>query len=197
MIHTGCTVWFTGLPSSGKSTLARLLCEHLTDRGLPAAVLDGDELRQWLTKDLPFTKEGRDENIRRITCVAELLTRVGAFALVAAISPYAEARARARQKLRRFVEVHVDCPVAICCRRDPKGLYARARQGEIAHFTGISDPYEPPMNPEIRVRTDRLAPRQCLDLILDKLVELQYIPDDHAHCTPRTRIAALRHDEPV
>lgn len=181
MTHRGCTVWLTGLSGSGKSTLALALHRHLQKQGIVAEILDGDELRQWLTKDLTFTKQDRDENVRRIARLAQTVTDRGAIAIVAAISPYAAARAEARRILSRFLEVHVDCPLEVCRRRDPKGLYAKALRGQIPCFTGISDPYEPPEKPELRVRTDRLSPERCLELILDKLVVLQYIPEPAGH----------------
>jgi len=162
-------VWFTGLPSSGKSTLAGLLGSALAARALPVEVLDGDEVRAVLNQGLGFSREDRDENIRRIAWVAKVLTHHGVIAITAAISPYRQARERARETIGRFVEVYVDCPVEVCMARDIKGLYARARRGEIAQFTGVSDPYEPPAQPEITVHTDRETPQESLRHILQHL----------------------------
>lgn len=174
-MRQGFTVWFTGLPSSGKTTLSSLLRDQLEEIGLPVQVLDGDEMRQRLTKGLGFTKEDRYENISRISYVAKLLTRVGGVAIAAAISPYREMRERARTEIGNFVEVHVNCPLAVCMQRDVKGLYARAMKGEITNFTGISDPYEPPVNPEVVVSTEKESVEESLNKILSKLVALRYI----------------------
>lgn len=176
MKSLGFTIWFTGLPSAGKSTLARLLHEMFDEAGLGNAILDGDEVRQRLTKGLGFTKADREENIRRIAYVSKLLTKVGAISIVAAISPYRESRSRARAEIGNFIEVHVDCPLQICIDRDVKGLYAKASRGEIENFTGISDPYEPPLNPEIVVRTEREDPLTNVQIILNYLVDHHYIP---------------------
>ena len=176
MRRQGFTVWFTGLPSSGKTTLSRLLHKELDELGLAAEVLDGDEVRQRLTKGLGFTKEGRDENIRRIAYVAKLLTRVGGIAITAAISPYRELRDLARAEIGSFVEVYVNCPLQVCMQRDVKGLYAKALKGEIPNFTGISDPYEPPLNPEVTLYTDRESPEESIKKILVKLADLNCLP---------------------
>ncbi len=176
MRQKGFTIWFTGLPSSGKSTLARLVQQALDEVGLDVVVLDGDEIRQRLSKNLGFSKEDREENIRRIAYVAKLLTRIGGIAIVAAISPYRESRDRARMEIGDFVEVFVDCPLPVCMQRDVKGLYLKANRGEIKNFTGISDPYEPPADPDIFVRTDQESPEACLKKILAKLAELHYFP---------------------
>ena len=175
MRRQGFTVWFTGLPSSGKTTLSSLLRDQLEELGLPVQVLDGDEMRQRLTKGLGFTKEDRYENISRIAYVAKLLTRVGGVAIAAAISPYREMRDRARAEIGNFVEVHVSCPLAVCMQRDVKGLYTRAMKGEITNFTGISDPYEPPTNPEIVVHTEKESIEESLNKILTHLASQGYI----------------------
>nr|MBI3613010.1 adenylyl-sulfate kinase [Nitrospirota bacterium] len=176
MRRQGFTVWFTGLPSSGKTTLSSLLHKELDELGLAAEVLDGDEVRQRLTKGLGFTKEGRDENIRRIAYVAKLLTRVGGVAITAAISPYRELRDLARAEIGSFVEVYVNCPLQVCMQRDVKGMYAKAIKGDLPNFTGISDPYEPPLNPEVTLYTDRESPEESLKKILVKLVDLNCLP---------------------
>lgn len=172
----GFTVWFTGLPSAGKTTLARLLEEELSQWGLLVEVLDGDEMRQRLTRGLGFSKEDRDENIRRIAFVAKLLSRNGIVTIAAAISPYRNIREEVREELGRFVEVFVKCPIEICMVRDVKGLYRRAQAGEITNLTGIQDPYEPPLHPELVVDTDQEDPKGSLTRIVDKLQELGYLP---------------------
>lgn len=176
MQNKGFTLWFTGLSGSGKSTLANILVERLRSWGWRVELLDGDELRTNLTKDLGFSKEDRDTNITRISYVTKLLSRNGVVAITAAISPYREARNRARSEIENFVEIYVDCPLEVCVERDVKGLYAKAISGEIPHFTGVSDPYEPPLKPEISVRSHEQAPDECVDLILERLVELEYLP---------------------
>jgi bifunctional enzyme CysN/CysC len=151
----GLTVWFTGLSSAGKSTICQAVYEKLWARGYKVEWLDGDIVRQHLSKDLGFSKQDRDENIRRIGFVAELLTRNGVIVLVSAISPYGSVRDEVRRRIGNFLEVYVNAPLAICEQRDVKGLYRRARTGEIHHFTGIDDPYEAPAAPEVECRTDQ------------------------------------------
>ncbi len=153
-----------------------MLESELDSVGFAVEVLDGDEVRQRLTKGLGFTKEDRDENIRRIAYVAKLITRVGGVAIAAAISPYQGSRERARTEIGNFMEVYVHCPLHICMHRDVKGLYAKAVRGEISNFTGISDPYEPPVQAEVTVHTDRESQEESLSKILEKLVELNCIP---------------------
>ena len=169
MANTGCVVWFTGLPSSGKTTLANLLAASLKDAEVPHRILDGDEVRLRLTKDLGFSRKDRDENISRISYVAKLLSEVGAIAITAAISPYRQARDAARAETKNFIEVYVRCDVKICIKRDVKGLYAKALDGSIGNFTGVSDPYEEPLHPDVIVETDKESPQQSLAIILDKL----------------------------
>ncbi|HEV8339067.1 MAG TPA: adenylyl-sulfate kinase [bacterium] len=174
-LSEGFTVWFTGLPSSGKSTLAGLLAEALTGGGLRVETLDGDAVRTVLTKGLGFSREDRDENIRRIAWLSRLLNRHGVVAITAAISPYRAAREQARADIGRFVEVYVNCPLEVAMARDVKGLYARARRGEIAQFTGVSDPYEEPLTPEVVVQTDQESPRESLQKILGHLREAGWV----------------------
>ena len=171
----GFVVWFTGLPSAGKSTLAQQLQKALRRRGLGVEVLDGDEVRKRLTKGLGFSKEDRDENIRRITYVAHLLARNGTVAITAAISPYRAIRDEARGEINRFVEVYVKCPLEVCIQRDVKGLYRRALAGEIPNFTGVSDPYEEPLRPEVTIETDRVSPEVGVERILAVLEQLGYL----------------------
>jgi adenylylsulfate kinase len=181
----GFVVWFTGLPSAGKSTLARLLEKELERRAWRVEVLDGDEVRLRLTRGLGFAKEDRDENIRRISFVARLLARHGVAAITAAISPYRAAREEARREIGRFVEVYVKCGLETCVGRDVKGLYRRARAGEITNFTGISDPYEEPLDPEVTVQTDRETAEESVGKILARLEALGYV-DRTPHPASRT-----------
>jgi len=176
----GFTVWFTGLSGAGKSTLASLLAEELRDRGASVELLDGDEIRNNLSSGLGFSKADRDANIQRIAYVAKLLSRNGVVAITAAISPYRETRFRARASIGNFVEVFADCPLEVCEQRDVKGLYKRARAGEIAQFTGISDPYEAPVNPEVHLRTDLDTPDRCVKVIIDTLIERGHLQDEPA-----------------
>ncbi|MCH8316261.1 MAG: adenylyl-sulfate kinase, partial [Planctomycetes bacterium] len=172
------TIWFTGLPCSGKSTLAKMLAEVLTSEGRRVETLDGDEVRQRLTKDLGYSKMDRDENIRRIGYVAKLLSRNGVVVVGATISPYREIRDEVRQEIGRFVEIYVKCDLEVCEARDVKGMYKKARMGEIANFTGVSDPYEPPLTPEITVETDKETAEESLRNILEALANLNYVDRD-------------------
>lgn len=177
-MQKGFTVWFTGLPSSGKSTLARLLEPVIQQRGFHVEVFDGDEVRLRLSKGLGFSKEDRDENIRRIAYCARLVTQSGGVAITCAISPYRQIRDDARQEIGRFVEVFVRCPVEKCVERDVKGLYKKALKGEIPNFTGISDPYEDPFHPEIIVDSHLETHDQSLGKIIRGLEDLGYIPPE-------------------
>ena len=172
----GFTLWLTGLSGSGKSTLARELEPILRERFGKVEVLDGDVVRTNLSQGLGFSKEDRDTNIRRIGFVAHLLTRNGVPVIVAAISPYRAVRDEVRRQIGDFVEVHVDCSLEELTRRDVKGLYAKALRGEIAHFTGISDPYEPPLDPHVVVHSDRETVSESVDKILTRLETLGYLP---------------------
>jgi adenylylsulfate kinase len=170
----GFTLWFTGLSGAGKTTIAELVRPELEARGRKVEWLDGDEVREHLSKGLGFSKEDRDTNIDRIGWVASRLTRHGAAVIVSAISPYVEARQRARSMVDdhgAFIEVFVDASVAECARRDVKGLYEKAMRGEIPNFTGVSDPYEAPANPEIRIDSEHEAPEESAQLILQLLEE--------------------------
>ena len=177
MERQGFTVWFTGLSGSGKTTLARAVELILRDRGLKVEVLDGDIVRTNLSKGLGFSKEDRDTNIKRIGFVCKLLSRNGVVAIGSAISPYREVRDFVRRDIGRFVEVYCRCPLDVLVERDVKGLYEKALAGEIANFTGVSDPYEEPLNPEVVADTDKETPEQSVAKILAKLEELGYVPE--------------------
>jgi adenylylsulfate kinase len=173
----GFCLWFTGLSGSGKTTITNLLVRELRNRGSNLEVLDGDIVRENLSKGLGFSKEDRDTNIRRIAFVANLLSRNGVPVITAAISPYREIRDEARQMMDgRFIETYVKASVEICEERDVKGLYAKARAGEIKEFTGVSDPYEPPKEPEIVCETERESPDESAGKILAFLEERELIP---------------------
>src|SRR5688572_3732442 len=176
MSDRGFTLWFTGLSGAGKSTLAEALAPVLRERGVPVEILDGDEVRTNLSKGLGFSKEDRDTNILRIGYVAKLLSRNGVCVITAAISPYADIRQQVRDSVDNFVEVHVDCSIDELSRRDVKGLYAKALRGEIANFTGVSDPYEAPESPEVRVNSEHQDEAQSLNDILTYLEQCGLVP---------------------
>jgi adenylyl-sulfate kinase len=171
----GFTLWLTGLSGAGKTTLADAMAPIIRERFGKVEVLDGDVVRTHLSKGLGFSKEDRDTNIRRIGFVANLLTRNGVPVIVAAISPYRDVRNEVREQIGRFVEVHVDCSLDELTRRDVKGLYAKALRGEIAHFTGISDPYEAPLDPEVIVQSDLETVEEGVVKILARLETLGYL----------------------
>ena len=167
--HQGFTLWFTGLSGAGKTTISEYLTAEFRRRGYKFEVLDGDVVRTHLSKGLGFSKEDRDENIRRIGFVANLLERNGVIAITAAISPYREIRDEVRSTHKNFVEVFVSCPLETLVERDVKGLYKKALAGEIKNFTGVSDPYEEPLNPEVVVHTDRETVEESAKKILTYL----------------------------
>lgn len=175
MKQRGATIWLTGLSGAGKTTITQALEQKLQAGGYEIEVLDGDVVRTNLTKGLGFSKADRDENIRRIGFVANLLTRHGVIVLVSAISPYREMREEVRKRIGNFVEVFVNAPLNVCEERDVKGLYQQARKGEIKGFTGIDDPYEAPLNPEVECRTDLEEVEESVAKVWDKLVEMSYI----------------------
>jgi len=169
MKHEGFTVWFTGMSGAGKSTLSDRLITRLRDGNARAELLDGDVVRTNLSQGLGFSKEDRDTNVRRIGFVSELLSRNGVIAVVAAISPYREARDEVKRRIPNFIEVFVDCPLDVLVGRDAKGLYKRALAGEMDHFTGISDPYEAPVDSAIVVHSDLESIEESLDKIWAEL----------------------------
>ena len=177
----GFTLWFTGLSGSGKSTIAHLVGPELDRRGLVVEYLDGDNVRTHLSKGLGFSKEDRDTHIERLGWVASRLTRQGGAVISAAISPYEETRRKAREMIEEvgtFVEVFVKASLDECARRDVKGLYEKAFKGEIKEFTGVSDPYEEPSNPEVVVDTEAHSPEESAQLILSKLAELGLVKEE-------------------
>ncbi len=176
MEHQGFTLWFTGLSGAGKTTVSRVIEAELKARGMKVEVLDGDVVRENLSKGLGFSKEDRDTNIRRIGWVCEVLSRNGVVAIAAAISPYREIRDELRGKIENFVEVYAECPIPVLAERDVKGLYKKALAGEIKNFTGVSDPYEPPLDPEVVYHSDRETVQESAQKILSKLEEMELIP---------------------
>ncbi|MCW5319204.1 adenylyl-sulfate kinase [Nostoc sp. KVJ3] len=171
----GVTVWFTGLSGAGKTTISRNVENELRRMGCRVELLDGDIVRQYLTKGLGFSKADRNENIRRIGFVASLLTKNNVIVLVSAISPYRDVRNEMRDDIGNFIEVYVNSPLSVCEQRDVKGLYKKARAGEMKHFTGIDDPYEEPLCAEVECKTDLETISESTSKVLNKLEELNYI----------------------
>ncbi len=174
--HEGFVLWFTGLPCAGKTTLAIAVENALHARGVRIERLDGDTVRQSLTRDLGFSKEDRDKNIERVTFVAKLLSRNNVGVLAAFISPYNAVRELARRETTNFIEVFVDAPLEVCIERDVKGMYKKALAGEIENFTGINDPYEAPANPDIHIPTHLLTVDAAAAKIIAYLEEQRFIP---------------------
>jgi adenylylsulfate kinase len=173
--NSGFVVWLTGLPGSGKTTMAKFLEKELRSRGLVVETLDGDEVRRNLSPDLGFSKLDREVHAKRVSYVSLLLSRNGVITIVALISPFQSIRDYARNLIGRFVEVWVSCSVETCRKRDPKGLYRQAQEGKVSHFTGIQDPYEPPINPEVVIDTEHENPESCAKKIMASLKELKYL----------------------
>ncbi|MFI0537779.1 adenylyl-sulfate kinase [Streptomyces sp. WSLK1-3] len=171
----GATVWLTGLPSAGKTTVARLLCDRLRAEGRRVEVLDGDEIRRFLTAGLGFSRADRNTNVQRIGLVSEVLARNGVLSVVPVIAPYADGREAVRERHRAsgtpYVEVHVATPVEVCAERDVKGLYARQAAGRLTGLTGVDDPYEPPRDPALVLRTQDQTPRESADRVYAVLAE--------------------------
>jgi len=173
--HPGFTIWFTGLPCCGKTTIANQVAILLKKKGFLVEQLDGDIIRQNFSSDLSFSKKDRDENIKRATFLAKMLTRNNVVVLSSFVSPYRKQRRKARKEIERFVEVYVRCPVKICMKRDVKGMYRKALEGKIQHFTGVDDPYEEPERPELIVDTDRESVEESVGKVLQKIEELGYL----------------------
>jgi len=171
----GVTVWFTGLPCCGKTTIAKKVTVILKEKGYNVEHLDGDIVRKDLTSDLGFSKDDREENIRRVTVVAKLLAKNNIIVLASFVSPYRNRREKSREEIGDFVEIFVKCSIDECVRRDVKGMYKKAFAGEIKDFTGVQDPYEEPVNPELVVESDRDSVDDCVDKVLKKLKDLGYI----------------------
>lgn len=180
MANTGFTIWFTGLSGAGKSTLSEVIEQRLRTRGRNVEVLDGDIVRTHLSKGLGFSREDRDTNIKRIAFVCSLLTRNGVICISAAISPYRETRDWARKEIGNFVEVYVKCSIDVCRQRDVKGLYKLADEGKLKGFTGVDDPYEEPLHPELIVETDKETVEESVNRIFAKLEELGYLEAEDA-----------------
>lgn len=191
----GATLWFTGLPSSGKSTIAREVFQRLLDRGLPVELLDGAEVRESLSRGLSFSREDREEHIRRIGYVAKLLSRNGVIAICAAVSPHRATREEVRRNTTHFVEIYVECPVEVAEHRDSDGWYARARRGEVEEFTGVNAPYEPPVSPEVHIHSDLETVDVAVTKVIARLEDLELIPrsfdEARAQDEIRRRLAAL------
>jgi adenylylsulfate kinase len=175
--HQGFTIWFTGLPCCGKTTIADKVAIILRKKNYLVEQLDGDFIRQNFSSDLSFTKKDRDENIRRATFLAKMLTRNNVIVLASFVSPYKKQRRKARKEIIRFVEIYVRCPVKICMKRDVKGMYKKALEGKIKNFTGVDDPYEEPEDPELIVNTDIQSVEESVAKVLQKINELGYLTE--------------------
>jgi adenylylsulfate kinase len=173
--HQGFTVWFTGLPCCGKTTIADQVAIVLKKKDYMVERLDGDIARQGFTSDLGFSEKDRNENIKRVTFMAKMLTRNNVVVLASFVSPYRKQRRKARKEIKKFVEVYVRCPVEICMKRDVKGMYQKALEGKIKHFTGVDDPYEEPEHPELILNTNTESVEESISKVLQKIEELGYI----------------------
>ncbi len=185
--NEGCIIWLTGLPASGKSTIAENLERKLQSQDIHAFILDGDKVRKGLNSDLGFSHADRTENIRRIGEVAKLFQMAGIVTIVAFISPYRSDRDLVRKIVEKgkFIEVFVDCPVAVCEKRDPKGHYVKAKRGEIKDFTGVSAPYELPLQPEVHLKTNVSSIDECIQTIIDYLAAHKQLPS-HSQSSHRS-----------
>ncbi len=176
--YQGFTIWFTGLPCCGKTTIADQVAVLLKKKGYLVEQLDGDIIRQNFSSDLSFSKKDRDENIKRATVLAKMLSRNNVAVLASFVSPYRKQRRRARKEIKNFVEVYVRCPVKICMKRDVKGMYKKALEGKIQHFTGVDDPYEEPEHPELIVDTDIESVEESVEKVMKKIQELGYLEEE-------------------
>ncbi len=172
--NAGFTLWFTGLPCSGKTTIANAVLKRLKAQGTRAEMLDGDIVRQSLTRDLGFSKEDRDENIERVTFVAKLLSRNNVATLVSFVSPYRKKRQNARDNTSNFIEIYVKCPVEVCKERDVKGMYKKAMNGDIVNFTGVDDPFEEPTDPELVLETDKESVEESIEKVFHIITDKGY-----------------------
>ena len=177
MEHKGFTLWFTGLPCSGKTVLADVVADELKKKGMKVERLDGDIVRKSLTRDLGFTEEDRNMNIERVTFVAKLLSRNGVAVLASFVSPYNKIRTYSRKEIEDYILVYIKCSLEECEKRDVKGMYAKARAGEIKDFTGIDHPFEDPDNPDIIVETDKQSVEESKELILNALNDFGLLPN--------------------
>lgn len=177
MEHKGFTLWFTGLPCSGKTALANTVADELRKKGMKVERLDGDIVRKSLTRDLGFSEEDRNMNIERVTFVAKLLTRNGVAVLASFVSPYNKIREYSRNEIGDYILVYVKCSLEECEKRDTKGMYAKARAGEIKNFTGIDHPFEEPNSADIIVETDKQSIKESKDIILKALDKMGYLPN--------------------
>src|SRR6185312_150679 len=168
-------IWLTGIPASGKTTMSILLKDYIQKKNMPTIILDGDEIRKTVSKDLGFLPQDRKEHNRRVIEIAKLLVKNNFTTIIPMISPYKETRDLARREIPNFVEVYVKASLDVCIKRDPKGLYQKANNGEIINLTGLQSPYEEPINPELILDTEKLTPQQCLDVITSKLQQLGYL----------------------
>lgn len=168
-------IWITGLPASGKSTIAGLVQNHFKSKNIPVMILDGDELRKTLSSDCDYTEKGRKEHNRRVIEIAKLLVKNGITTIIPLISPYRETRDRARKEIPNFVEVYTKASLDTCIKRDPKGLYKKAQAGEIQNMTGLQSPYEEPLHSEITLDTEKNTPQECLNALIKKLEKLGYL----------------------
>jgi adenylylsulfate kinase len=175
--HQGYTIWFTGLPCCGKTTIANQVAVLLKKKGYLVEQLDGDIIRQNFSSDLSFSKKDRDENIKRATFLAKMLSRNNVVVLASFVSPYRKERRKARKEIKNFVEVFVRCPVKICMKRDVKGMYKKALEGKIQHFTGVDDPYEEPEHPELIVDTDIESLDESVEKVIKKIQELGFLTE--------------------
>jgi adenylylsulfate kinase len=173
----GCVIWMTGLPGAGKTTIARVLAPKLRDLGLKVELFDGDEVRLQLSPDLGFTKQDRELHARRVAYLSKLLARNGIIAIVSLISPYRAFREFARKEIGNFVEVYVKTSLETCIQRDPKGLYKKAMNGQINDLTGLQDPYEEPLNPEVVIETEKHSVEESADEIIARLREIGYVQE--------------------